>query len=529
MYKILIVDDEVLVRVGLKTTIDWEALGFTIVSEASNGEQGYENYQKYRPDVIFTDIRMPKQDGLWLVEKIRREDTEAKILVLTCYDEFSYARKALKSGADDYILKSEVEDEELIKLMASVKEKLDHQNREKAMKENILADPKNLKHSVFNDLRQKSFMIDESLQKDLTELGFPIADTAFAFIGISVRMPGEARTDTAQVTEAVLNILYEQLNQYSVAYVDGQQSNLYLIFASSPKLNATELKRMLAFVTNGARQYFDVPVNAVYSGVFGQLELAEKRYREFAEKSQVLFYRYKDGSSIRQAETVGFTEPNVFELRKTWNRAYIEVIGYENLEKAKELIRQMGDYFEQQQVSPMTVKIFYSNLMGDLFSSYGLFLSDREIFEAHEAYHYRITDAGYLEDINKLFDGFSADLIHVIRDMRYNNSRYMINQALNFIEYHYAEDISLEDVAKELSLSKHYLCAVFKKETGENMSLYINKLRIEKAKQLLLESDVKIKELFEKVGYSNQQYFSKIFKKITGMTVVEYKEGMGRK
>jgi two-component system response regulator YesN len=84
-------------------------------------------------------------------------------------------------------------------------------------------------------------------------------------------------------------------------------------------------------------------------------------------------------------------------------------------------------------------------------------------------------------------------------------------------------------VAKELNLSKHYLCSIFKKETGENMSLYINKLRIEKAKQMLLESDVKIKEIFEKVGYSNQQYFSKIFKKITGMTVIDYKESIGKK
>lgn len=105
----------------------------------------------------------------------------------------------------------------------------------------------------------------------------------------------------------------------------------------------------------------------------------------------------------------------------------------------------------------------------------------------------------------------------------------MINQALNYIKYHYMEKISLDDVADEMNISKHYLSSIFKKETGENMSLYINKLRIEKAKQLLLESDIKIKEVFEKVGYSDQQYFSKVFKKITGKTVVEYKEGMGKK
>jgi two-component system response regulator YesN len=90
MYKDLIVDDEVLVRVGLKTTIDWEAVGFTVAAEASNGEQGYEQYKKHLPDVIITDIKMPKKDGLWLIEQVRKEDTHVKILVLTVYDEFSF-------------------------------------------------------------------------------------------------------------------------------------------------------------------------------------------------------------------------------------------------------------------------------------------------------------------------------------------------------------------------------------------------------------------------------------------------------
>jgi two-component system response regulator YesN len=100
----------------------------------------------------------------------------------------------------------------------------------------------------------------------------------------------------------------------------------------------------------------------------------------------------------------------------------------------------------------------------------------------------------------------------------------LVNRAINYLNYHYDRKISLKDVARELHLSKHYLCSTFKKETGENMSLYINKLRIEKAKKLLLEPDNRVKEIYEEVGYSNQQYFSKVFKKITGMTIMEYRK-----
>ncbi len=177
----------------------------------------------------------------------------------------------------------------------------------------------------------------------------------------------------------------------------------------------------------------------------------------------------------------------------------------------------------------MIVKIFYSNLMGDFFDSYGIYLTDLDEFETHKSYHYRIERSDRIRSIHRLLDEFSAKLIGQLQDSRYNNSRFLINQALNFINYHYTEKISLDDVAEELNVSKHYLSSIFKKETGENMSFFINKLRIEKAKQLLLESDIKIKEVFEQVGYSDQQYFSKVFKKITGKTVAEYKEGSGNK
>jgi two-component system response regulator YesN len=413
--------------------------------------------------------------------------------------------------------------------MVSIKDKLDLLYKAKSIKDNNLSSPENVKRTIYADLLKKGFNVEERLLKALSDISFPTTDSTFAFIGLSIIQNMEIPTDKAQVYDAVMNILYEQLHHNSIDYVDGQQNNLHHIFISSPNLNSIEIKRILNFVANGAKQYFDITINAVYSNVFEHIEQAGKWYKEYFEKSQILFYKNNNSNLIRQMDTVELTEPNVFELKKLYNKNFIEVIGHENLEKASEMIEEIGQYFEQNNVSPMIVKIFYSNLMGDLFSSYGLFLSDREVFETHETYHYQIIDTDNPKKLNCLLSDFTTSLIVELQNNRHNNSKSLINQALNFIEYHYSEDISLDDVAKELNLSKHYLCSIFKKETGENMSLYINKLRIEKAKQMLLESDVKIKEIFEKVGYSNQQYFSKIFKKITGMTVVEYKEGMGGK
>jgi len=247
------------------------------------------------------------------------------------------------------------------------------------------------------------------------------------------------------------------------------------------------------------------------------------------DKAEILFYKYETSYFISNINCISFSEPKVFNLEKQYNNLFIEAIGQESFDRVKELIHEVGSFFEQNNVNPMIVKIFYSKLIGNIFSSYGLFLEDNREINNNEQYHQKIEITENLRGVTHLMLDFTSKVIIAIQQMRYTNSKLLINRALNYLEHHYDEKISLEDVAQKLHLSKHYLCNAFKKATGENMSLYINKLRIEKAKRLLVESDDKIKEIFEEVGYSNQQYFSKVFKKITGMTIMEYRESMAPK
>ena len=529
MYKVLIVDDEVLVRVGLKTTIDWEANGFTIVAEASNGEQGYEQYKKHQPDVIITDIKMPKRDGIWLIEQIRKENQLVRILILTVHDDFSYARKALKVDVDDYILKSEIEDEELVAIMRNVKKNLDQQNSVKHVDEKELTNKNDIKRSIFADLIKCDFNLDEGLLDRCSSIEFPVTNTRFVFMSILINMnKSEIDVDSNllnQMNHAVMNILLDLLAERQLEYIYMNQANRYMIFLSSPALNEAELSRLLHSANSSAKQYFDCSLGIIYTDVFGDIKEAETIYKSFSEKELILFYKYGKRFSAN-ANSISFDEPNVFNMRKEHNKKIVEAISAENIDGVKKLIDGLGEYFEQSSVNPKLVKIFYSNLMNDIFSNYGLYLANREVFKTYEHYHYRIENAESLQSILQLLDDFIQKLFNEIRQTRYSNSTVLINSAINFIEYHYDEKISLDDVAQKLHLSKHYLCSVFKKATGENMSLYINKLRIEKAKSLLLEPNGRAKEIFEEVGYSNQQYFSKVFKRITGMTVMEYKESM---
>jgi len=524
MYKVLIVDDELLVRVGLKTTIEWEANGFRVVSE------GYEQYKKHMPDVIITDIKMPKKDGLWLIDEVRKEDQHVKVLVLTCYDEFSYARKALKVGADDYILKSEIEDEELVAIMKSIKKKLDKDNKTKDIKDKVLTSRNDIKRSIFTDMIKSDFHIDVNLSERCAGIEFPLVKTKFAFASIAINDTlDEMHLEPNKVKQrnhAIRNILLDLFSERSFDYVYSHQTKWYFFFLSSQMLNETELRRMFETAIDSVKQYFDCSLNIVYTDVFENVEESSGVYKIFIDKAQVLFYKYETSYFLSNMNSINFSEPKVFKLEKEYSRPFIEAIGQESFDSVKALIHEVDDYFVKNNVNPMIVKIFYSKLIGNIFSSYGLFIENDRVINNHEYYHQQIEISENLRSIMCLLMDFTSKVISAIQHMRYTNSKLLINRALNYLDHHYDEKISLEDVAKKLHLSKHYLCNAFKKATGENMSLYINKLRIEKAKRLLVESDGRIKEIFEEVGYSNQQYFSKVFKKITGITVTEYKENM---
>lgn len=524
MYKVLIVDDEVLLRVGLKTMLDWEQAGFTVVAEAANGEQGYEQYKKHAPDVVITDIKMPKKDGLWLVEEIRKEDPYIPIIVLTCHDEFSYARNALKVGADDYILKSEVEDEELLGIMNVVKKKLDKLNRDKEMSQTVSTNKNDIRRMLFNDLVKTAFRIDDKLSNRFEVVGVPLTNSRFMFVSVS--LPESQDEDTnRQINQAVINLFFNLLEDREIAYLYHIVNIQYHFLLSSSLLNLSEMKRVFMSANQGAQQYFDKSLRIVYTDTYEDFDALNEQHKEFLSKSEAMFYIEEASFYLENAKDIHFEELNSFELKKKYSQMLmIDSIMKENMEISKEFVAELYKYFKVKYAHPNSVKLFFTDLVNHLFNHYAQLLEDGTNKMDYESYHFKIINATSLRSACAILEQLLVGFIDQMQQYVQNNSKLLSNQAVSYIKQHYDKKISLKDVAENLSLSKHYLCSVFKKETGDNVSHYINMLRIEKAKMLLHKKDRKIKEIYEEVGYSNQQYFSKVFKKLTGMTVLEYKD-----
>lgn len=535
MYKVLIVDDEVLVRVGLKSTIDWGSLGFTVVAEAANGEQAYEAYRLHQPEVVITDIRMPKQDGLWLTRKIRQESGHVKILILTCHSEFTYAREALKCGADDYILKSEIEDEELIKLMSDLKDSLDAAQSEQKnydyLKKQIDNNMETLKEKLLEDLLRSDAALNDQQSAKCAELGFPFAEAEFAML-LLLRDDMERQSDFSDqewqhMNSAILNMASGMLAEGKVAFLVKEIGNGYLFLLAKKQSAAAEMKEIIAAIRGAVARYFDIPLSAALSRFFGDIRDTPGIHKELCLNAEQFFYAAESGAIYASENPL----PNVdiFDIKKGYEQLLIKYMDEEDEANAMDIIGQTEGFFLQNPAQALEVKLFYSNMISNIFERYHhCFFAGDETGD-YTGFHNRMMAASKMKGLVRLVKYIIVAVIRNIRKYRLTHSNYIIKKAVDYIENNYDKEISTRFLSEYLNLSKHYVCYLFKKETGYNISLYVNKLRIEKAKRLVLDTNCKIKEIYDKLGFSDQQYFCKTFKRMTGMTVVQYRDSVLKK
>ncbi|OJV64592.1 MAG: hypothetical protein BGO41_13375 [Clostridiales bacterium 38-18] len=522
MYKVLIVDDEVLVRIGLKNTIDWEEIGFTVVGEASNGEQGYAQFLKLNPDVVITDIKMPKQDGLWLTDKIHKENKDTKILVLTCYDEFQFARTALKNGATDYMLKSEIVDDELIALMKRFKTTLDDSSAGQSVIPNKHHNQNAIKRSLLNDLIKVKFNFDEKLLFRFEEQNFQLSNTKYAFINLELKLKDQK--NAKQISETTVNLIIDQLNEKGIQYLFNGYMDEHLFLISSADLTLSTISRMASAVQNGVVQYFDIAINLIYTNAFTEADALLSHYALLMEKSEMLFYVPSGESLIENTDHIRVLSGNTHELKLKTTAQFVDNIGQENLEGILHTIDEVLDLFRQKCYPPRIAKVFMTQLVGELYNVFQYLFDAPEVAFSYSAFHESVMKSKHVSELKNIVTDLFKTLINELSYIRDHQSRYIIKQAINFVEQNYDQNISLEDVAKELSLSKQYVCSVFKRETGQNLSTFINQVRIDKAKQFLVNPAYRNKDIYAMVGYSNQQYFTRVFKKMTGMTTSEWQK-----
>lgn len=533
MYKVLIVDDESIIRKGLRNIIDWKGLGCDICGEASDGIEGIQMIKELRPDIIITDINMPEIDGLTMIRETKQQLPECKIIILTGYRDFEYIQEAIRLGAFDYMLKpSKIED-----LTEIVKKAIAELQRSGMLEEEL----NNLKkhfESKIPVLKQKllydiMFRINNTKEEFLEELGlYGVEIDEFVIMAAETdddRENGKkSRYERYLYQFGIINTFEEMLSS-GFAVSDVPINSNTVIFLIQPKNDFQEdiftvLHKSATSIQEIVRNCFSFTVTISMSSMGkGASELAEKA----SEALQTLDYKFYMGKNtvILYDDVKSFYKSTDFSMLEHYEKLLVQKVKSGNQESVSSVLQDLHQCVSECKLEKESIKKFYWNTINMIYT-----LPNSMKIDSVDIYNKRLTEVlaildqcESLAEINDVLKEVSISITKRINNYNRKTINSTLRRAMEYINKNYRESITLNDVAENTYVSIYYLSRMFTKELGKNYVDYLNEVRIEKAKEYLRDSNYKTYEIAEMVGIKDAHYFSKLFKKYTGLTPSEYK------
>ncbi|MCC2255757.1 response regulator [Ruminococcus sp. CLA-AA-H200] len=496
--RILLVDDEDFIRKGMCYTIPWEDYGFE-VSEASNGAEALDIALRIRPDIVLTDISMPVMDGFELTRKLNQSVPDARVIILTAYDTLDNLKEAIDVQVSGFLVKS-ANSQEILNTVLKLKEELE--------REHLHNEKLNQIQDIFNENQMliKQTLVHRFLKKEISFSHFAkkCSDLVVSLerVPIALMLIQCSCTDEKYATGQLLQYFrdYSPLcffteNHVAVLILDTSSKILdsYAMEQLLPSIQPLVFGNFIAVMTS-IQSWQDLPpafqlLQQMLSHCFWNTEvpyIITTPMEKFESMEKITPYDYE--KDIMKAMLSGKKE----ELQTLFDRYY-------DFMKTHKALRQ--DFLD----SALRLIIFASSVRKD---DVNIDEFDRLIQEAE-------TPREVLELVSSLFLPAPSE--------KEKDSTSQIQAALDYMKENFTEDLHLEDVAKVVYLSPGYFCRVFKKVTGSSFKEYLHRLRIEKAKELIVNTDYKYYEIAEMVGYKNYKYFSSYFNKITGYSAREYR------
>ncbi len=525
MIKVLLVDDEKLALEYLEDIINWEYYGFEIVGITTDAEQALKLFRKHRPHLVISDVRMPTMSGLELVTMIREIDKRVHILFMSGYKNFSYVKQAIRLGIDDYLLKSDVDEESFLQKILGLKEEIQKECAKNQYTTNMILESLFLKNEP--EEHYKSILDENEYIRIHKRYYYLILAMNLVPDFIESYLPSTACSDLAYDYE---------FDSMCARYAPGYDMQMVSAFAVDDKVNLGIFElagNLISLKEINDRMY----------------QFSRRIIAGLGEKTSCSFsvYYYAKGCSVRQFGR--FYEKNKKQLWRRYVTGKPQIAEFsgglsgENAEakapsvSAEQIFNGIrnGDrdaqrrYIERLKIAieqeDIVTYLWYAKGMLDAVSRFeGSLLGEKSgrrfsMTESSSTYDFRNPKevAAFLE--------FKMSEIELIsgEDSRGSYSE-VIQEALNFLQENYKDpELSTNMVAQKVSLSNSWLSTKFKEEVGIGVSDYLNGIRVQKAKKLLDQSEYMIYEVAELTGFTSSQYFSKIFKQFTGLTPNEYK------
>lgn len=533
MYRILLVDDEALIREGVSENVNWEKYGYELVGSCENGKEAYEFIQNNPVDVLLTDICMPYMDGMKLSERLSEEYPEIRIIILSGYDEFEYAKKAIKYGVKEYLLKP-ITAQEMGETLFSLKTEMD---KELAAEKNISTMKANYHKGqilVYANVLMDLIMgckSEEESRRELEELGINLNSLAYR-VGI-IELDLYARTDklnedvkkqSALMAFVLYNITQEIVERFEAGKVcQGKDHRTFILFHSNKPVELLQnIRQIYEEIIIHMNHVMEMKVNA---GLGSSVSERKDIYKSYEEAEDALEYHYlMGGNRIFEMELIreGKKQPNVEKL--------LESILLHMKENTQDKIKTDMDRLKQQlkdcwcnrqeagtilqRTSDAIEELRKISVLEDGTTRKGEILQD-------------VLKAGDLEEAVQILCCYcletGEDLDH---QKNIGGKRYAV-LAMDYLEKNYDNcDLNLQSVCSYLNISPSRFSSIFKAATGNTFMDVLSGIRMQKARELLANTDMKNYEIAERVGFNDPHYFSIAFKKTTGKSPTEYAKEM---
>lgn len=527
MIKLIIADDEPLVQAGIKSMINWEEHDISIVGTASNGAAAYDLILEHSPEIAITDIKMPVMSGLELARKCHEEGRKLPLfIILTSYEEFNFVKEAITYQVVDYLIKLELTPEVLLDTVQKAIERLPEQQPLQAAAQ----PPDNIyliREQFYTRLIFNLFESEEQFaaQAQNLNIDFSYASFVVSYVEIkSEKLTQMSNTKQLNLYTSSLQMVSELISKYIPCHVLSLDMRHFCVIFFLKDDMAADHKNL---IRNTLRQvsvmlfnYYSVTIHAsIGSSVTSPLQMASS-YQD----ARQIFARVSEEMPILFLEDIAADEPlkNVFNIslfREDILRAYAE---YD--EKALyDTFTAIIELFDNQKAHYIQALDAASNILYlslSLLSNGEQLVSD--IFqEKNNGYRslYELTNTEQVQEWMKLLrDGLCQRFTAHNKD--YKN--HIVIHVKKYINEHIEEKLTLNKVAREFNISPNYLSVLFSKNNDIGFSDYINQSKIDAAKKMMTAGDYKIYEISDRLGFESAFYFSRVFKKVTGLSPRNY-------
>jgi two-component system response regulator YesN len=522
MHKVVIIDDEVIIIRGLSKNIDWHGNGFELVGSAANGEEGLKLVAEQRPHLIITDIRMPFVDGFELTEQVVQAYPDTKIVMLTSYDDFEFAKRALQLKVFDYLLKP-VDGEKLLETAKRAMKELEY---ECEMKQKVVEGMPLLKQRFLEKLIDGKLALPE-IASGSDFLTLPL--TASRYVVILLKADDysypeyQNRFGKEVLKYCVLNVSEETLGSLGrgLVFNSFEDEVVLIVFAEGDQETAEQHAYEIAeTIRTNIEKFLKTTITAGIGSAYAQ--------------TAEIHFSYQDArSALEFRHILGMNR--VLTVADTGLTPQRESVESHSLEKELAVKVKLGlerealivlSTIEQSIIASQSISLSRMRLIGVEITVL-LYKELEEQAKQLDDFYLIYTRQQQMQTVYEIFSCIRQLVIQltaIVNDQRESQMKKVIHRAVEYIELHYdQEGLSLQDVSSVVHISPTYLSIIFKKEKNINFSDFLYQLRMKKAMELLRMADLKSYEVAERVGYRNPQYFSVCFKKYTGVSPSEFK------